>query len=1082
MRYRFRLCVLPILLPVSLILSCSSNSQSIRPAAKRTATKAGGPSASTGLSATDNLRPQAHAEAAVRATTGPVKFTAVRTGHTVPLTSILGSTREADPTVSQPGRETNELNVEEVKEWASLPGGLERSVAKAAILPALGIPSPAPGFTFDGNSSADNTAVFGSTVAPPDTNGAVGPTYYVQITNDLVGIYTKSGDLVSPPGKFALSKLFASIGGICAATDDGDIIAQYDKLANRWILSQFGFTGTATPPYHQCVAISQTADPTGAYYAYDFELPGQEFPDYPKLGTWPNGYFMTTNQFFMGGGFDGAGAFAFNRAKMLLGDPTAEGVYFNLCFQAGHCSPVHPEGIFGMLPSDFDGLTPPPAGAVANVFSYPTSVTFGDPADGLRVFDFVPDYANPALSTFTERPESTYASPIPVDAWDLRDPPGRGDIFQPPPATGAANRLDAVASRIMHRLQYQNLGGTESLISNITVNVSGVAPNNAASYKAAVRYFQLSRSSPSGAFSVTEQGTTPAPDDTERWMASAAADNSGDIAVGYSASSLEVPPALRYAGRTPSDPPGTLEDEQTLFAGIGVQPGTGNRWGDYSAMQVDPSDFCTFWYTNEYYATTNATFNWRTRIGNFRFPGCASPAMGTLSGKVTYCQNGQPITGAVIQISDGHGTATISDGTYSVSLPPGTYTVTAADPAIHCATSASTSVTISDGGTATANFCLTGTPLIDLVGDSFDDSGGNGNGTINRNECFKVNTVLANEGCFPETGISAVLSTSTPNVVVDQPNSAYPDLAINASGSNLTPYAAHTTSSFVCGTPIDFTLTETSALGGTRVFQFSFPTCAGAPQPFSGTLTSDDASAASRLGRNAVASVCGIAKACPGAFDANPRFYDMISFSNTASVSECLTVTLDQSTCTGALLAAGYLDAFNGANLCLNYLGDEGASPAVGSFSVDVPAGHDLVVSIQQTTVGAFCVGGYSGTVSGFIDDTDAGGDTQPPTISNASAVPSSLWPPNNKMVPVTINYSSADNCGGPVGCTLTVSSNEGSPADWQVIDAHHVNLRATRNGNGNGRIYTITITCKDLSGNTSTAQVQVTVPHDQGH
>ena len=127
----------------------------------------------------------------------------------------------------------------------------------------------------------------------------------------------------SPTGKFALSKLFASIGGVCATTDDGDIIAQYDKLANRWILSQFGFTSTATPPYHQCVAISKTSDPTGAYYAYDFQLPGQEFPDYPKLGTWPNGYFMTTNQFFMGGGFDGAGAFAFDRAKMLVGDPTA---------------------------------------------------------------------------------------------------------------------------------------------------------------------------------------------------------------------------------------------------------------------------------------------------------------------------------------------------------------------------------------------------------------------------------------------------------------------------------------------------------------------------------------------------------------------------------------------------------------------------------------------------------------------------------------------------------------------------------------------------------------------------------------
>ncbi len=154
----------------------------------------------------------------------------------------------------------------------------------------------------------------------------------------------------------------------------------------------------------------------------------------------------------------------------------------------------------------------------------------------------------------------------------------------------------------------------------------------------------------------------------------------------------------------------------------------------------------------------------------------------------------------------------------------------------------------------------------------------------------------------------------------------------------------------------------------------------------------------------------------------------------------------------------------------------------MGSFQVDVPSGHNLVLSVQQVTNGVFCAAGYSGTVSGFIDNTDAGGDTQPPTISGVSAVPSSLWPPNKKMVKVTINYTSADACGGPVGCTLSVSSNEGSSADWQVIDAHHVNLRADRNGNGNGRVYTITIECTDVSGNQSTSQVQVTVPHDQGH
>ena len=349
--------------------------------------------------------------------------------------------------------------------------------------------------------------------------------------------------------------------------------------------------------------------------------------------------------------------------------------------------------------------------------------------------------------------------------------------------------------------------------------------------------------------------------------------------------------------------------------------------------------------------------------------------MGRLTGNVTYCQNGQPIKGAVITVSDGHGSATIADGSYSVNLPPGNYTVTATDPFANCATSASQNITISNGGISTANFCLTGTPLINFISAAFDDSAGNNNGFINRDECFKVNAVIENDGCFPETGISAVLSTSTAGVVVDQAFSTYPNLAINASGGNATPYRVHTTPAFVCGTPINFTLTETSAIAGVRVFGFSFPTCGGgASQSFNGTLVNTDGVAtAGRLGRNAVSSVCGTAKGCPGAFDANPRFFDTFTFNNPAAVSVCLTVTLDQSICGNALLAAGYLDSFNGANLCLNYLGDAGGSANTSSFSVDVPAGHNLVLAIQQSTVGLFCPGGYSGTVTGFLDNSDAG-------------------------------------------------------------------------------------------------------------
>jgi hypothetical protein len=244
-------------------------------------------------------------------------------------------------------------------------------------------------------------------------------------------------------------------------------------------------------------------------------------------------------------------------------------------------------------------------------------------------------------------------------------------------------------------------------------------------------------------------------------------------------------------------------------------------------MQLDPDDFCTFWFTSEYYTSTNLTFNWQTRVGAFKFPTCVSPARGTLSGTVTYCQGGAPIVGAVISVSDGHGGVTDSLGHYSITLPPGSYTVSATDPAINCGPSSSQNVTISNGVTTPANFCLTGTPLIDLFAASFDDSAGNNNGVINRNECFKVIPTLKNDGCFAENGISAVLSTSTPGVVVDQAFSTYPNLAINASAVNDTPYRAHTTPSFVCGTPIVFSLNETGSLGGPRQFQLQLPVLPG---------------------------------------------------------------------------------------------------------------------------------------------------------------------------------------------------------------------------------------------------------------
>ena len=87
------------------------------------------------------------------------------------------------------------------------------------------------------------------------------------------------------------------------------------------------------------------------------------------------------------------------------------------------------------------------------------------------------------------------------------------------------------------------------------------------------------------------------------------------------ASSSSVYPSMRYTGRTPSDTLGTMQAEQTIVAGKGSQLPNLSRWGDYSSMSVDPVDDCTFWYTQEY-LKANGSFNWNTRITNFKFPGC----------------------------------------------------------------------------------------------------------------------------------------------------------------------------------------------------------------------------------------------------------------------------------------------------------------------------------------------------------------------------------------------------------------------------------------------------------------------------
>jgi len=460
--------------------------------------------------------------------------------------------------------------------------------------------TPAPTTAFEGISNADNFAVNGFTVLPPDPVGDVGPDHYVQAVNVLLKIFDKNGATLLGP--VPIKTLFSGFGGPCAASEDGDPIVLYDHLANRWLISQFalptlpGNPDIFDPPFHQCIAISQTGDPTGAYHLYDFVMLNNKLNDYPKFGVWPDAYYMSDNQFAPPAfTFAGAGVFAFERDKMLAGLP-ASFIYFDLF-------PLDPS-IGGMLPADLDGPEPPLG--TPNYFAYFTATEFGDAQDGLRIFEFHADFAAPLSSTFTERS----GSPLATAAFTPVLCPVFFDCI---PQRGTKVKVDSLADRLMFRLQYRNFGTHESLVTNHTVN--------AGNGKAGVRYYELRATPPGGNFVVNEQATF-APDGNHRWMGSAAMDVNGSIAVGYSVSGAMLFPSIRYASRLASDPPGGLfQGEATLQKGGGSQTSPASRWGDYSALSVDPVEECTFWYTQEYYATTSPA-GWQTKIGSFRLPGC----------------------------------------------------------------------------------------------------------------------------------------------------------------------------------------------------------------------------------------------------------------------------------------------------------------------------------------------------------------------------------------------------------------------------------------------------------------------------
>jgi hypothetical protein len=535
-------------------------------------------------------------------------------------------------------------------------------------------------------------------VSPPDTQGdigydpATGRKYYVQWVNLGFAVWdVTTGTLGSEAlilGPVNGNTLWTGFGGRCETSNNGDPITLYDPLAHRWLMSQFAVPN----PYYQCIAVSQTADPAGAWHRYEFEWTGGNglpvMNDYPKFGVWPDGYYMTVNQFdgsdpacvpIGGGAWCGAGVAVFERDRMLAGQP-ARMVSFDLLRANANFG--------GMLPSDLDGGAPPPVGAPNLFAEVDDGAAFGlGPDDAMRLWEFRVDWSQPMSSTFGVALQPNYTLTVAPFT------PLSANIPQP----GTQVRLDSLADRLMHRLAYRNFGSHESLVVNHTVD--------AGAGRAGVRWYEVRRSG--GPPWIHQQGTY-APDETHRWMGSAAQDRAGNLAIGYSASSNTVTPSIRYAGRLATDPAGQLaQGEATLFPGSRSQTSS-FRWGDYSMLGVDPADDCTFWFTNEY---SDGGLAWRTRIGAFRFDACATSA-GTLIGRITSAQGGAPVPGATVSATNGttatQATLAGDDGRYQLSLAAGVYTVTAA--AYGFAPASAGGITITPDLTVTQDLALPPVP------------------------------------------------------------------------------------------------------------------------------------------------------------------------------------------------------------------------------------------------------------------------------------------------------------------------------------------------------------------------------------
>ncbi|GAB3061284.1 hypothetical protein GCM10027053_24450 [Intrasporangium mesophilum] len=827
-----------------------------------------------------------------------------------------------------------------------------------------------------------------SPFSPPDPNGDVGPNHYVQTVNAQIQIWDKQGNSLAGPTNLNQLWINGTTAGTgfdqCRTQNAGDPIVLYDQQADRFMVSQFTNPNSATGPggtFPMCIAYSQTGDPTQNWFLYQFNLPRSH--DYMKYGIWPDGLYMST---YEGGA---VGAYVFDRAQMLSGSPAT--------FQS-FSVPVG-GGVDGrerrIVPADWDGADPPPAGA-PNPFAMSFDGAFDGGNDRIEIRSFHVDWATPANTTFTLTDTLDTAA---FDT-DLSCSPTFRDCI---PQRGTTQKVDGITNRLMARLQYRNFADHQSMVINQTVDADG---NN----RAGVRWYEL-RNTGSG-WSIFQQGTYAPVDGVHRWMAAAAMDGRGDIALGYSASDgTNTFPSLRYTARNVNDAAGSMpQGEQTLTSGTTSQTGS-NRWGDYSGLVVDPVDDCTFWLTGMH-------DNGLTTIGSFRLPSCLQSDLRiTKADAPDPVIAGQDLTYTLTVTNDGPATAqnvSVTDvlpaGTTLVSAPGCTNaagTLTCAVGTVLSAQSVVIAIQIHlpSGflGNA-ASGLITNTASV-AAANQADPTPGNNTATATTTVVARADLAVT-KVCKPD-GSAPAGTTAFCDIHVDNLGPS------DAVGVTLTDVLTSATPFTVTGVTVTPSGTCLPTSGGPAT---SFTTtCDLGVEPSGGRTTIRVSVTASDVAE--VNDVATVTSATPDPNTANNQATGRLVFTGSADLA--VTKTGPASVVAGMPIQYVLTVTNNGPSQAVSAVVTDrlpavvtfvSVSPSVGTCTFGQPTAHDLTCNLGNLAAGAVVTVTVNGTVAP---------DVAPGTIIvNEAVVSSATADPNN-----------ADN-------RVSVPTNVTAQADLRVTKA----------------------------------------------